>query len=83
MPILDGFHATLKIREKEKVTGIPRTPVVALTASATKEYQQKCFSVGMDDFLSKPFTKTMLARILKRWIGTRGVTPVTGPHHQD
>lgn len=46
MPILDGFHATLRIREKEKAEGLPRTPIIALTASATKEYQQKCFSVG-------------------------------------
>jgi CheY-like chemotaxis protein len=28
-------------------------PIVALTASATPDYQQKCYAHGMDDFLSK------------------------------
>jgi CheY-like chemotaxis protein len=49
MPVMNGFDATVKIREKSSV------PIVALTATASKQEADKCFDIGMNDYISKPF----------------------------
>ena len=64
MPEMDGFEATKLIRQKENVTNYPK--IVAFTASVMATERDRCFSVGMDDYLSKPFTKKDLANILKK-----------------
>jgi signal transduction histidine kinase/ActR/RegA family two-component response regulator len=60
MPLLNGFEATRVIREKERERGF-HTPIVAVTAHASKEDEQRCFDAGMDAFISKPidFEKTL------------------------
>ena len=64
MPGMDGFEATGKIREHEKRHGYSPVPIVAMTANTLPQDQQKCFSVGMDDFLGKPVTiKALMAKI--------------------
>lgn len=56
MPILDGFAATVRIRELEKDGSIhSRLPIVALTANVSSESEEKCRAAGMDHFLPKPF----------------------------
>lgn len=66
MPIMDGFQATGKIRQYEKVNSLPRTPIVALTAHAMLGDRDKCIQAGMDDYLSKPLnSKMMMQTILK------------------
>ncbi|MGI9431665.1 MAG: response regulator [Myxococcota bacterium] len=74
MPVMDGFAATAAIRERE--AGLdgpdaPYLPVVALTAHAMPKDRQDCFEAGMDDYLSKPFTKEQLRRLVERWVRTR------------
>jgi CheY-like chemotaxis protein/signal transduction histidine kinase len=54
MPIMDGFKATQKIRELEQSTNT-HIPIIAVTANAFPEDKEKCFSSGMDDYISKPF----------------------------
>ncbi len=54
MPYLDGYEATIVIRSTENVN--KDVPIVALTASATKEQTDHSLEVGMNDFLTKPFT---------------------------
>jgi CheY-like chemotaxis protein/signal transduction histidine kinase len=54
MPIMDGFKATQKIREIEKSTNT-HTPIIAVTANAFPEDQERCITSGMDDYISKPF----------------------------
>lgn len=49
MPIMSGFDATVRIREKSQV------PILALTASASKTEADRCFEIGMNDYMSKPF----------------------------
>ena len=51
MPVMDGLQATMAIREFERNEGRPRTPVVALTAYAAREDQERCLQAGMDDYL--------------------------------
>jgi CheY-like chemotaxis protein len=67
MPELDGFQATKLIREAEK--GIKHTPIVALTAIALTGDREKCLENGMDDYLSKPFMKEDLLKILRKYLG--------------
>ncbi|MEO5378666.1 MAG: ATP-binding protein [Magnetococcus sp. DMHC-6] len=66
MPILDGFSATEKIIEKAHGNFYP--PIVAMTAHTLQETRDKCFQVGMIDFLSKPFNQQQVLNILERWL---------------
>jgi two-component system, sensor histidine kinase and response regulator len=67
MPQLDGFEATRAIRVAE--AGSDRhVPIVALTANAMEGDRERCVAAGMDDYLSKPFTKQALAAVLERWV---------------
>jgi len=53
MPQLNGFEATGAVRVKESACG-GHIPIVAMTAYALKEDQEKCFAAGMDAYISKP-----------------------------
>lgn len=53
MPRLDGFQATRAIREQEEARG-GRIPIIAMTAHAMKEDEERCKAAGMDDYISKP-----------------------------
>lgn len=70
MPVMDGYEATRLIRTKEIAKGI-HLPIIALTANATSEAREKCLMAGMDDFLSKPFERSDIAKILERWLNVR------------
>ncbi|ELR24606.1 ATPase/histidine kinase/DNA gyrase B/HSP90 domain containing protein [Acanthamoeba castellanii str. Neff] len=78
MPVMDGFKATQHIRALEMKAegaarhGSPSLPIIALTASATKEYSRKCVEVGMSDVLFKPLRREMLAAALAKWAPTAG-----------
>ena len=65
MPVMDGFEATRAIRKRETELGLPRLPVVALTANAFAEDSTQCFAAGMDGFLSKPLALDALQTCLK------------------
>jgi len=67
MPEMDGFSTTRKIREQEE--GSERhVPIIALTANAMQGDKERCFLVGMDDYLSKPLRPEALRTALKRWL---------------
>jgi signal transduction histidine kinase/CheY-like chemotaxis protein len=70
MPELDGFAATARIRSMGQ-----RIPIVALTANAVKGDREKCLAAGMDDYLSKPFSRSDLQQMLDRYLGDRKGAP--------
>ncbi|NTV71191.1 MAG: response regulator [Azonexaceae bacterium] len=67
MPVLDGFAATLALREREAVSG-QHLPVIALTANAMKGDRERCVAAGMDDYLAKPYTGEVLFKMLAQWL---------------
>jgi signal transduction histidine kinase/CheY-like chemotaxis protein len=54
MPEMDGLTATQRLRERERALGIPRTPVIMLTANALDDHVQASLAAGADAHLSKP-----------------------------
>ncbi len=56
MPVMDGYMATLKIRE----AGFDHLPIVALSALTSTDEINKMFDVGMNGYLAKPFYKERL-----------------------
>lgn len=67
MPELDGYQTTEKIRAMSSKK-MRRIPIVALTANVLKSEKERCFSVGMNDFLSKPIEIPLLRERVAYWI---------------
>ena len=72
---MDGLEATRILRERERLARnaaqegeAVHTIVVALTANADSESQQRCLAAGMDGFLAKPVRRKALRAMLARWI---------------
>jgi CheY-like chemotaxis protein len=66
MPLMDGFEATRAIRAAEVGTD-RHVPIVALTANAMLRDREECLAAGMDDYLTKPFSKQALSAAVERW----------------
>lgn len=64
MPGMDGIQATRLIRQTE-LNG--KTPIIAVTAHAFKEEQERLLSSGMEDYLPKPIDFSTLLNAIKRW----------------
>ncbi len=67
MPVMDGFQATNRIRQREAQAGLPHTPIIAMTANAMDGDEAQCLAAGMDDYISKPFSHRDLHALLQRW----------------
>ncbi|MEE9339194.1 MAG: response regulator [Methylococcaceae bacterium] len=66
MPEMDGFKTTLAIRARK--SNDADIPIIAVTADAMKEDQDRCLEVGMNDFLPKPFKGVNLSKIILKWV---------------
>ncbi|MFY0605452.1 MAG: response regulator [Cyclobacteriaceae bacterium] len=61
MPVMDGYQATARLRKRANYAD---TSIVALTASAIVEVQNKAKEAGVTDFMSKPFEPNQLRKII-------------------
>lgn len=67
MPGMDGLEASRTIRQRELELDLPRKPIIALTANAMTDDKENCIKAGMDDYLTKPFTRVQLTELMNRW----------------
>ena len=67
-PVMDGFEATRRIRAWELAQGLPRLPIVALTASAFDTDRVRSLEAGMDEFLTKPASMQTLHDTLRKYL---------------
>lgn len=65
MPEMDGYEATIEIR---KLDQFKKLPIIALTAKAMKGDKEKCLTVGMSDYVSKPVDLVQLLSLLRVWL---------------
>lgn len=61
MPVMNGFDASKQIQ----MEGI-KTPILGFSADVLSETQQKVMGIGMDGFITKPFTIDDLVKTIKR-----------------
>jgi PAS domain S-box-containing protein len=65
MPVMDGYTATMRIREDERFKSLP---VIAMTANAMAADLEKCIEVGMNDHIAKPINVSEMFQTMARWI---------------
>jgi len=67
MPNLDGYQMTQKIREIERNEQRSEIPIIAVTGAAMSGDAERCYELGMSDFVSKPVQLADLRKVLTRW----------------
>jgi CheY-like chemotaxis protein len=68
MPVMDGYQTMHRIRAQEKYADLP---IIALTARAMPEEQEKCMEAGANDYLTKPVDVERLLSLLRVWMFQR------------
>jgi len=64
MPVMDGLTASRTLRR----LGFEEVPIIALTANALAEDQEKCRRAGMDDYLPKPLRQEAMLAMIHKWL---------------
>lgn len=77
MPETDGFESTRLIRRHEKDNALNAVPIIALTAGITKDDEQRCISVGMNRYITKPFSLADLEAAISEY------RPITSTNEPD
>jgi CheY-like chemotaxis protein len=65
MPVMDGLTATRHIR---KNSNWQKLPVIALTAKAMPDDQQRCIEAGANDYMAKPLDVEKLLSLVRVWM---------------
>jgi len=65
MPEMDGYTAMRAIRERAEWR---RLPIIALTAKAMKDDQEKCMAAGANDYIAKPLDIEKLLSLVRVWM---------------
>lgn len=70
MPVMNGYEATIAIRQQELKSG-KHVPIVAMTSYDRVGDRERCLSVGMDEYLTKGVTAKVLQEVVQ-WCLSRG-----------
>lgn len=73
MPDLDGFEVTAAFRQYEASNNLKPLAIVALTAHALNEVNERCLQAGMDEVMYKPIGKQALVQLLNRYSDKRDI----------
>ncbi|MDR3018911.1 MAG: response regulator [Delftia acidovorans] len=65
MPEMDGYTAMREIRSRSQWR---RLPIIALTAKAMKDDQEKCLAAGANDYIAKPLDVEKLLSLVRVWM---------------
>ncbi len=79
MPGIDGIEAARRIRQREQAQGLPRLPIIALSASVLEEDQGMALAAGMDGFAHKPLDRPRLFAEIARVLGLHASPPASLP----
>ena len=77
MPEMDGYAAVTAIRRRERQAGAEATPVIALTARASRSDEAACLAAGFDGYLIKPYRRRELREALAAVAGSGSPDPPT------
>lgn len=67
MPVMDGYTTIAEIRKREHNLSLNETPVIAATAFALKEEEQKCRDSGFTDYIAKPIKKDKFLKTISSY----------------
>lgn len=73
MPEMDGYEATIEIRNAVSSAMNSDVPIIAMTANAMAEDRKKCLEVGMNDYLAKPVKIKNLLNMIQKWLPNKNV----------
>ena len=65
MPEMDGYEATAEIRKDPRFR---KLPIIAVTAKAMKDDQERCLQAGSNDYLAKPIDLDRLFSLIRVWL---------------
>ena len=82
MPRMDGRELTRRLRDAEAARNGIRTPIIAVTADAMKDEEERCLAIGMDAYLLKPVNIERLRATLERWLPIQVEDHIAGPAEQ-
>ena len=68
MPIMDGYEATIAIRNGEAGARNSNVPIIAVTADVMETTKDRVKEIGMNDYLSKPIKKETLYEAIKKLV---------------
>jgi CheY-like chemotaxis protein/HPt (histidine-containing phosphotransfer) domain-containing protein len=68
LPVMDGYETTRLIRAHPKLSA---TLIIAMTANAGRDDQERCLDAGMDEFVTKPIAPKLLFNMLAKWMSQR------------
>jgi osomolarity two-component system sensor histidine kinase NIK1 len=69
LPEMNGYEITAAIREYETANAIENpVPIIAITANTLDNDRERCIKVGMNEYLSKPFTAAQLIEKIRIFI---------------
>ncbi len=63
MPIMDGYTASVKLREQNQ-----QVPIIAQTANAMADDRDKCLQAGCNDYISKPYSKENIISVISKYL---------------